>query len=564
MGSDATADPRLAPLARLGKVLAREHPHLAIALVDLEAAATPRARPPGASSRSRALRCRARSPGAVERRWVRCWSLSNAPAAVGLPLREGGVCLIVGGAGGIGQLVAEHLMRTRQGRVALVGRRPEPAGLVADLVGRAGSGKALYVQADAADSVAIRAAVAAIEERWGRVDAAIHAALVLDDRSLLRLDPGSLARAMAPRAAAALALADALSGSSLDFLAFFSSANVLAGAPGQGNYVAGTAFMDAFADHLRARSRFPVLTINWGLWGEVGAVKEQRYQERLIREGILPINPREGLAALDMVGALGSAQIAAVKLSPERLAELIGEPSPEAAPASLAELVAHERQPDAVVAALRVLRRLERWALMKLAMQLAESASIAKGRPLTPEALRRAIGVAPERVSLFEALIDALAEAMLVDTSEGLRRWSMDADELRQVLAELERELEREALAAPWLEGPRRLLERCLASYPDLLRGKADPVAVLFPGGSLDLVEGAYAGNPVSDHCNAVAARVAAAEVRGRPPQGRLTLLEVGAGTGSGAAPLIEALALERGAAPLPLYRRLGRVPEAG
>lgn len=63
---------------------------------------------------------------------------------------------------------------------------------------------------------------------------------------------------------------DALTrGEKLDFFILFSSMTSLLGGPGQSDYTAANAFLDAYAPYLRKKG-IPVQTVNWPGWSEVG------------------------------------------------------------------------------------------------------------------------------------------------------------------------------------------------------------------------------------------------------------------------------------------------------
>jgi myxalamid-type polyketide synthase MxaB len=85
----------------------------------------------------------------------------------------------------------------------------------------------------------------------------------------------------------------------LDFFVMFSSMVTVVGAPGQSNYAAANAFLDALAQHRHA-SGLPALTINWGPWADSGmaAGVDERDQRRWRAQGVTLIRSEEGLAAL--------------------------------------------------------------------------------------------------------------------------------------------------------------------------------------------------------------------------------------------------------------------------
>jgi myxalamid-type polyketide synthase MxaB len=127
----------------------------------------------------------------------------------------------------------------------------------------------------------------------------IHAAGVLDDGLLLQQSWERFNRVMAPKVAGAWNLHTLTQDLPLDFFVCFSSIASLIGSVGQSNYAAANAFMDALASYRRGLG-LPGLTINWGPWAETGMAANlgSREQARLKDQGIVPINPEQGLQVL--------------------------------------------------------------------------------------------------------------------------------------------------------------------------------------------------------------------------------------------------------------------------
>ena len=106
-------------------------------------------------------------------------------------------------------------------------------------------------------------------EGWPPIRGVVHAAGVLQDGLLLQLDPAALNTVLRPKVMGGWLLHRLLEDAPLDFFVLFSSAGSLLGQPGQGNYAAANAFLDALAHHRRAQGR-PALSVNWGAWAELG------------------------------------------------------------------------------------------------------------------------------------------------------------------------------------------------------------------------------------------------------------------------------------------------------
>ncbi len=108
----------------------------------------------------------------------------------------------------------------------------------------------------------------------------------------------------------------------LDLLAVFSSAISFTDSAGQAAYAAASTFQDAYAQWTGLPGPYPVRVLNWGFWGSVGVVADERYGERLAAFGVGSIEPAEGLAALDRVLAAGLPQAVVVKADGRGLAQL--------------------------------------------------------------------------------------------------------------------------------------------------------------------------------------------------------------------------------------------------
>jgi acyl transferase domain-containing protein/NADPH:quinone reductase-like Zn-dependent oxidoreductase/acyl carrier protein len=263
--------------------------------------------------------------GALRRPPIRSWGVRRTVEAF-RHLREGhnvgkvvlsiprrsdseGTVLITGGTGALGALVARHLAEAHGARrLMLVSRRGREAdgaqALRADLAGLGCDAQVLAC--DVTDRAQLEKLIASIPDEHP-LATVIHAAGVLDDGTIETLDAGQVDRVMRAKVDAALHLHELTKDLELSRFVLFSSGAATLGTPGQGNYAAANALMDALARRRRAQG-LAGQSLAWGLWLQEAGVGMGGLNEvdraRLGRLGIAALSPREGLELLDAALAI--------------------------------------------------------------------------------------------------------------------------------------------------------------------------------------------------------------------------------------------------------------------
>ncbi|MEK6320974.1 MAG: SDR family NAD(P)-dependent oxidoreductase [Acidobacteriota bacterium] len=229
--------------------------------------------------------------------------------------------LITGGLGGLGLKVAQYLVRSGAQNLALVGRN-SPSAEASEALGsmREAGATIMIGQVDVAEADQLAAFMSDVAMKLPPVRGVVHAAGVLDDGILLQLDRDRFYKVLRPKIAGAWNLHAQTSGMNLDFFMLFSSAATIFSNPGQGNYVAANAFLDALAHYRRAKG-LPALSINWGPWTEVGMASHLN-QERLEARGMGSITPEKGVHAFEMLIDHPSPQIAVMPINWAKWARL--------------------------------------------------------------------------------------------------------------------------------------------------------------------------------------------------------------------------------------------------
>ncbi|QOT00446.1 SDR family NAD(P)-dependent oxidoreductase [Brevibacterium sp. JNUCC-42] len=214
--------------------------------------------------------------------------------------KNGGVYVVIGGAGGIGEVWSEYVIRRYEAKVIWIGRREMDADIQAKIDRLASMGPApRYIMADATDQEELYRAYEEIKQQYGELHGVVHSAIVLLDKSLANMDVERFRAGLGVKVEVSVNIAEVFQHEPLDFVLFFSSMNSFVKAAGQSNYVAGCTFKDAFASQLGIELPCAVKVMNWGYWGTVGTVASEEYQKRMHKRGIGSIEPPEAMEAVE-------------------------------------------------------------------------------------------------------------------------------------------------------------------------------------------------------------------------------------------------------------------------
>ncbi|MGW4750779.1 type I polyketide synthase, partial [Streptomyces chartreusis] len=210
-----------------------------------------------------------------------------------------GTVLITGGTGGLGALVAGHLVTSHGVRDLLLLSRSGPEAPGADELVRelAGHGARVAVAAcDVTDRAALEAALSGVP-----LSAVVHTAGVLDDGVLTDLTPDRLARVLAAKTESALHLEELTADRDLRAFVLFSAVAGVVGSAGQAAYAAANAALDALAARRHARG-LPATSLAWGMWEHtagMGGRLTDADVARMRRLGYPALATDDALALLD-------------------------------------------------------------------------------------------------------------------------------------------------------------------------------------------------------------------------------------------------------------------------
>ncbi len=229
--------------------------------------------------------------------------VQHVPQKQALTLCADASYLITGGVSGFGLATAQWMVKQGARALVLVNRSgkvtPEAAQIIEEM--RAVGTQVLVAGADVTQEQEIEGLLEQIQTTLPPLRGVVHAAMVMEDSSILNLTEASMKRVIAPKMLGAWNLHVQTRALALDFFVLYSSISAEVGNPGQGNYAAANMFLNALSFYRQAQG-LPALAVEWGALAKVGYVaRHGETESHLARRGVHTLSPEQ---ALDTLGQL--------------------------------------------------------------------------------------------------------------------------------------------------------------------------------------------------------------------------------------------------------------------
>ncbi|NVO09902.1 MAG: SDR family NAD(P)-dependent oxidoreductase [Bacteroidales bacterium] len=213
--------------------------------------------------------------------------------------KQNGVYVVIGGAGGLGEVWSRFMVEHYRAKIVWIGRRESNAAIEDKIktLGQLGD-PPMYISADATKLDSLEQAFKKISKIYPSINGVVHSAIVLQDQSLMAMEESRFRASLSAKVDISANMNRVFGELGLDFMLFFSSLSSFHKGAGQSNYNAGCTFKDSFAHSLQKKHSYPVKIVNWGYWGSVGIVADDFYNKRMVQMGFGSIEPEEGMSAL--------------------------------------------------------------------------------------------------------------------------------------------------------------------------------------------------------------------------------------------------------------------------
>ncbi|KIL51085.1 type I polyketide synthase [Jeotgalibacillus campisalis] len=158
------------------------------------------------------------------------------------------------------------------------------------------------------------------QEGWPEIRGIIHSAGVATPQLMNKMTVEQFNQVLRPKVLGSWNLHHYFEDRHLEFFVLYSSVASLVVSPGQSNYSAGNAFLDALSQYRQAQGKHS-LSVNWGPWGDIGMSTQLDLNKFFVERGLYPMSTYEGLNALQIALSHNDPQLAVIGADWNRINE---------------------------------------------------------------------------------------------------------------------------------------------------------------------------------------------------------------------------------------------------
>ena len=183
-------------------------------------------------------------------------------------IKEGGIYILFGGMGGIGQVVAKHMARKYNAKLVLSGRKNIANGDMNRTVESIGNSE--YILCDISSGEAVEQLFRYTIKKFGKIDGVFNMTAVSDGCLVQMRKPEDSRKVIAPKYDGTRNLINACKANGVEMMVLFSSLSSIVGSVGQAAYCAANAYLDACAYYNENFNGIRTVCINWDRWRHTG------------------------------------------------------------------------------------------------------------------------------------------------------------------------------------------------------------------------------------------------------------------------------------------------------
>lgn len=464
--------------------------------------------------------------------------------------RHGGVYVVIGGAGGLGEVWSRTMIENYDAKIVWIGRRNIDESIQEKIDSLAKYGHPpIYLTADATQTQSLQTAFDSIAKMYPHIHGVLHSAIVLKDQMLASMSEDTFRASLSAKVDVSVNIDRIFGQCDLDFILFFSSIVSFFKTPGQSNYAAGCTFKDTYASYLGSKYSYPVKVMNWGFWGNVGIVADESYNKIMEQVGIGSIEPQEGMDKLQSLVGSSISQTGLIKTFNDKataamnISETLHVYSSASldlirVQSSLPEMASNEKmvelEKELATEEMNVL-------VTKIWVSSLASLGLLQNNNLSLADLKFEKPPAPYCERWLSSSLRYMRDMKVIDANNNILQPVSNLSELWN---------EWDGKKSLWGTKPNQqaqinLMESCLKGLPNILSGRQLATEVIFPNSSMALVEGVYQGNALADYFNGVLGSTLVSCIKEKlaaEPQAKIRILEIGAGTGGTTAKILPLL----------------------